>query len=182
MASPVRLEFTYRAGKRTPKSWHYRSWQWNRSSGCITGYKKEDRNISINNQTITIRTSTKEEKKEEGKASISAAKLWLGTARKHESRLWEHVHGENIAPTKFVSDFTMNLASKTAVFMIGLGHRLLIVAEVGKTIFEISTSQPSQWDRRLLPAFDSISTNYELSVYFGAFSVSNASTSCFAGR
>ncbi len=33
----------------------------------MPGVKKEDLDVSINNQTITIRTSTKEEKKEEGK-------------------------------------------------------------------------------------------------------------------
>jgi HSP20 family protein len=34
---------------------------------ALPGIKKEDLDVSINNQTITIRTSTKEEKKEEGK-------------------------------------------------------------------------------------------------------------------
>ncbi|MGR8999726.1 MAG: Hsp20/alpha crystallin family protein [Gammaproteobacteria bacterium] len=34
---------------------------------ALPGVKKEDLDVSINNQTITIRTSTKEEKKEEGK-------------------------------------------------------------------------------------------------------------------
>jgi HSP20 family protein len=34
---------------------------------ALPGVKKEDLDVTINNQTITIRTSTKEEKKEEGK-------------------------------------------------------------------------------------------------------------------
>ncbi|PPD40780.1 MAG: heat-shock protein Hsp20 [Methylobacter sp.] len=34
---------------------------------ALPGVKKEDLEVSINNQTLTIRTSTKEEKKEEGK-------------------------------------------------------------------------------------------------------------------
>lgn len=34
---------------------------------ALPGIKKEDLDVTINNQTITIRTSTKEEKKEEGK-------------------------------------------------------------------------------------------------------------------
>jgi HSP20 family protein len=34
---------------------------------ALPGIKKEDLDVSINNQTITIRTTTKEEKKEEGK-------------------------------------------------------------------------------------------------------------------
>ncbi|MDD5322035.1 MAG: Hsp20/alpha crystallin family protein [Methylococcales bacterium] len=34
---------------------------------ALPGVKKEDLDVSISNQTITIRTSTKEEKKEEGK-------------------------------------------------------------------------------------------------------------------
>jgi HSP20 family protein len=34
---------------------------------ALPGIKKEDLDVSINNQTITIRVSTKEEKKEEGK-------------------------------------------------------------------------------------------------------------------
>ncbi|MGZ8165902.1 MAG: Hsp20/alpha crystallin family protein [Methylobacter sp.] len=34
---------------------------------ALPGIKKEDLDVSINNQTITIRASTKEEKKEEGK-------------------------------------------------------------------------------------------------------------------
>jgi HSP20 family protein len=34
---------------------------------ALPGVKKEDLDVSINNQTITIRASTKEEKKEEGK-------------------------------------------------------------------------------------------------------------------
>lgn len=34
---------------------------------ALPGVKKEDLDISINNQTITIRATTKEEKKEEGK-------------------------------------------------------------------------------------------------------------------
>jgi HSP20 family protein len=34
---------------------------------ALPGVKKEDLDVSINNQTITIRTSAKEEKKEEGK-------------------------------------------------------------------------------------------------------------------
>jgi HSP20 family protein len=34
---------------------------------ALPGVKKEDLDVSINNQTITIRTSTKEEKKQEGK-------------------------------------------------------------------------------------------------------------------
>lgn len=34
---------------------------------ALPGIKKEDLEVTINNQTITIRTSTKEEKKEEGK-------------------------------------------------------------------------------------------------------------------
>lgn len=34
---------------------------------ALPGVKKEDLEVSINNQTITIRTTTKEEKKEEGK-------------------------------------------------------------------------------------------------------------------
>jgi HSP20 family protein len=34
---------------------------------ALPGVKNEDLDVSINNQTITIRTSTKEEKKEEGK-------------------------------------------------------------------------------------------------------------------
>lgn len=34
---------------------------------ALPGVKKEDLDVTINNQTITIRTTTKEEKKEEGK-------------------------------------------------------------------------------------------------------------------
>lgn len=34
---------------------------------ALPGVKKEDLDVTINNQTITIRTSTKEEKQEEGK-------------------------------------------------------------------------------------------------------------------
>ncbi len=34
---------------------------------ALPGIKKEDLDVTINNQTITIRTSTQEEKKEEGK-------------------------------------------------------------------------------------------------------------------
>lgn len=34
---------------------------------ALPGVKKEDLDVTINNQAITIRTSTKEEKKEEGK-------------------------------------------------------------------------------------------------------------------
>lgn len=34
---------------------------------ALPGVKKEDLDVTINNQTITIRTSTKEEKKEKGK-------------------------------------------------------------------------------------------------------------------
>jgi HSP20 family protein len=34
---------------------------------ALPGVKREDLDVTINNQTITIRTSTKEEKKEEGK-------------------------------------------------------------------------------------------------------------------
>ena len=41
---------------------------------ALPGIKKEDLDVTINNQTITIRTSTKEEKKKKKKANIFAAR------------------------------------------------------------------------------------------------------------
>jgi HSP20 family protein len=41
---------------------------------ALPGVKKEDMDVTINNQTITIRTSTKEEKKKKKKASIFAVR------------------------------------------------------------------------------------------------------------
>ena len=41
---------------------------------ALPGVKKEDLDVTINNQTITIRTSTKEEKKKKKKANIFAAR------------------------------------------------------------------------------------------------------------
>lgn len=45
---------------------------------ALPGVKKEDLNVSINNQTITIRSSTKEEKKEEEKGKYFRREISRG--------------------------------------------------------------------------------------------------------
>ena len=45
---------------------------------AIPGVKKEDLDVTINNQTITIRTSTKEEKKEEEKGKYFRREITRG--------------------------------------------------------------------------------------------------------
>lgn len=45
---------------------------------ALPGVKKEDLDVSINNQTITIRTSTKEEKKEEEKGKYFRREITRG--------------------------------------------------------------------------------------------------------
>ena len=44
----------------------------------MPGIKKEDLDVSINNQTITIRTSTKQEKKEEEKGKYFRREITRG--------------------------------------------------------------------------------------------------------
>jgi len=60
---------------------------------ALPGVKKEDLDVSINNQTITIRTSTKEEKKEEEKGRYFRQEIMRGDCQRTLS-LPNNVDGE----------------------------------------------------------------------------------------
>jgi len=77
-AALVRLESAYRIGKRTSESWYYRSCTEVEVHAALPGVKKEDLDVSITNQTITIRSSTKEEKKEEEKGKYFRREITRG--------------------------------------------------------------------------------------------------------
>ncbi|MCK9395167.1 MAG: Hsp20/alpha crystallin family protein [Methylobacter sp.] len=61
---------------------------------ALPGVKKEDLDVSINNQTITIRTTTKEEKKEGGKSKYFRREITRGEFQRTLS-LPGNVDGEN---------------------------------------------------------------------------------------
>jgi HSP20 family protein len=61
---------------------------------ALPGVKKEDLDVSISNQTITIRTSTKEEKKEEEKGKYFRREITRGEFQRTLS-LPDNVDGDN---------------------------------------------------------------------------------------
>ncbi len=61
---------------------------------ALPGVKKEDLDVSITNQTITIRTSTKEEKKEEEKGKYFRREITRGEFQRTLS-LPDNVDGDN---------------------------------------------------------------------------------------
>jgi len=61
---------------------------------ALPGVKKEDLDISINNQTITIRTTSKEEKKEEEKGKYFRREITRGEFQRTLS-LPDNVDGDN---------------------------------------------------------------------------------------
>lgn len=63
-------------------------------NAALPGVKKEDLDVSITNQTITIRTSTKEEKKEEEKGKYFRREITRGEFQRTLS-LPDNVDGDN---------------------------------------------------------------------------------------
>lgn len=61
---------------------------------ALPGVKKEDLDVSINNQTITIRTTSKEEKKEEEKGKYFRREITRGEFQRTLS-LPDNVDGDN---------------------------------------------------------------------------------------